>query len=76
MSEATMTSKGQVTIPAEIRKALNLTAGERVVFTQLDDGTTLMRAKTRSVLELRGVLKPVRGKKRKVATEDMNIGRS
>ena len=32
MSEATITSKGQVTIPAEIRKALGLSAGERVVF--------------------------------------------
>jgi antitoxin PrlF len=76
MSEATMTSKGQVTIPADIRKALGLTAGERVVFTQLDDGTTVMRAKTRSILELKGILKPLRGKKRKVAIEDMNIGRS
>jgi antitoxin PrlF len=76
MSEATMTSKGQVTIPAEIRKAMGLTAGERVVFTQLDDGTTVMRAKTRSILELKGLLKPARGKKRKVAIKDMNIGRS
>jgi len=40
MSESTITSKGQVTIPADIRKALDLAAGERVVFTQLDDGTT------------------------------------
>jgi AbrB family looped-hinge helix DNA binding protein len=76
MSEATVTSKGQVTIPAEIRKALGLTAGERVVFTQLDDGTTIMRAKTRSILELKGMLKPLRGKKRKVSLEDMSIGLS
>lgn len=76
MSEATVTSKGQVTIPADIRKALGLTAGERVVFTQLDDGSTIMRAKTRSILELKGMLKPVRGKKRKVAIEQMRIGRS
>ena len=75
MSEATMTSKGQITIPADIRKALGLTAGERVVFTQLDDGTTVMRAKTRSILELKGMLKPVRGKKRKVPIADMRIGR-
>ena len=75
MLEATITSKGQVTIPADIRKALGLTAGERVVFTRLDDGTTVMRPKNRSVLELRGMLKPARGK-RKVAIQDMNIGRS
>ena len=73
MSEATMTSKGQVTIPADIRKALGLGAGERVVFTRLDDGTTIMRAKTRSIMDLRGLLKPVR--RRKVAIDDMALGR-
>jgi antitoxin PrlF len=46
MSEATITSKGQITVPADVRKALGLQAGERVVFTRLDDGTTVMRAKT------------------------------
>lgn len=74
MSEATITSKGQITIPAEIRKALGLSAGERVVFTRLDDGTTVMRAKTRSLQDLKGLLKPAVGK-RKVSIDDMNIGR-
>lgn len=74
MSEATMTSKGQITIPAEIRKAMSLSAGERVVFTQLDDGTTVMRAKTRSILQLKGLLKAAT-RKRKVSVDDMNIGR-
>ena len=76
MSEATVTSKGQVTIPADIRKSLGLIAGERVVFTQLDDGTTLLRAKKRSILDLEGLLKPMRGKRKKVEIEDMNIGRT
>jgi AbrB family looped-hinge helix DNA binding protein len=74
MSEATVTSKGQVTIPAEIRRAMGLTAGERVVFTQLDDGTTVFRAKRRSITELKGLLKPSL-KKRSVSIKDMNIGR-
>jgi AbrB family looped-hinge helix DNA binding protein len=73
MSEATVTSKGQITIPADIRTALGLTSGERVVFTQLPDGTTVMRAKRRSMASLRGLLKTKRGKK-KVAISDMNIG--
>ena len=73
MSEATLTSKGQVTIPAEVRKAMGLSAGERVVFTQLDDGTTVMRAKTRSIFELEGLLKDA-VTKRKVSLDDMNIG--
>ncbi len=33
MSEATLSSKGQITIPADIREALGLVVGERVVFT-------------------------------------------
>jgi len=74
MSEATLTSKGQVTIPAEVRKAMGLSAGERVVFTQLDDGTTVMRAKTRSIRDLEGMLKDA-VKQRKVSVDDMNIGR-
>lgn len=49
-------------------------AGERVGFTQLDDGTTVMRAKTRSILELKGLLKAA-VKKREVSVNDMNIGR-
>ncbi len=74
MSEATITSKGQITIPADVRKAMGLSSGERVVFTRLDDGSTVMRAKTRSVLELKGLLKPARGA-RKLAIADMKIGR-
>jgi antitoxin PrlF len=73
MSEATLTSKGQITIPADIRKALGLSTGGRVVFTRLEDGTTLMRAKTRSVEDLKGLLKPTAGR-RKVAVDDMRIG--
>lgn len=75
MSEATMTSKGKITIPADIRQSMGLTAGQRVVLTQLDDGTTLMRAKTRSILELKGLLAPAPCTS-KVEIEDMNIGRS
>ncbi|MCX7274498.1 MAG: type II toxin-antitoxin system PrlF family antitoxin [Burkholderiales bacterium] len=74
MPEATLTSKGQITIPAEVRKAMGLTAGERVVFTRLDDGTTVMRAKSRSIFELQGLLTPVVNQ-RKVPIDDMNIGR-
>jgi antitoxin PrlF len=40
----------------------------------LDDGTTIMRAKTRSILELKGLLKR-QGRQRKVSVKEMNIGR-
>lgn len=78
-SEATVTSKGQITIPADVRKAMGLAPGERVVFSRLQDGTTVMRAKTRSLRDLKGLLKPTqvkgRGPARKVSIDDMNIGR-
>ena len=79
MSEATVTSKGQITIPADIRSALGLMTGERVVFTQLADGTTVMRVKKRSIMSLKGAFQIKNGKtkrgKRKVTVGDMNIGR-
>ena len=74
MIEATLTSKGQITIPVEIRTALGLVSGERVVFTRLDDGTTILRAKTRSIAELQGVLKPARRRKGAVPSiESLNL---
>jgi len=63
-----MTSKGQITIPAEIRRRMNLAPQDRVVFTLLSNGTTVMRAKNRSILDLAGSLGPV---DRVVPIEDM-----
>jgi AbrB family looped-hinge helix DNA binding protein len=57
MAEATVTSKGQITIPADIRRAMGLTTKDRVVFTVMPDGTTVMRAKTKSIADLKGMLK-------------------
>lgn len=74
MAESTVTSKGQITIPAEVRRAMGLKPQDRVVFTLLPDGTTVMRAKTRSALDLSGMLKDKT--RRKVAIRNMRIGRS
>ena len=74
MAEAAVTSKGQITIPVEVRRAMGLKAQDRVVFTLLPDGTTVMRAKTRSLDELAGVLKQPRA--RKVSIRKMRIGRN
>lgn len=56
MADATLTAKGQTTIPKEIRERLGLEAGDKLVFTVLSDGTVVMRAKTRSLLDLAGSL--------------------
>lgn len=56
MSDATLTAKGQTTIPKEIRERLGLEPGDKLTFTVLSDGTVVMRAKTRKLLDLAGSL--------------------
>ncbi len=56
MDDSTVTSKGQVTIPKQVRERLGVKAGDRVTFTVLPDGVVLMRAKVGSIMELGGVL--------------------
>ncbi len=71
MSEAAVTSKGQITIPVGIRKSMGLKAQDRVIFTRLTDGTVVMRAKVRSIAALAGsVPKPAK----RVRIEDMRFG--
>ncbi|MEQ1803530.1 MAG: type II toxin-antitoxin system PrlF family antitoxin [Gammaproteobacteria bacterium] len=52
MSFATITSKGQTTIPKGVRDAAGLQAGDRIHFTVLPDGTIIVRAKTRSIRDI------------------------
>ena len=55
-TDATLTSKGQTTIPKEIRDSLGMKSGDRMTFTLMPDGTVVMRVKSRSVTELAGTL--------------------
>ena len=71
MAESTITSKGQTTVPADIRQAIGGVAGTRLVWHALSDGRLMVRVKTKSVLELKGMLKPAKG--RHVAVEDMKL---
>lgn len=56
MPEATLTTKGQVTIPKAVRDHLRLETGARVEFVIEDDGTVVMKPVTRHVRELAGLL--------------------
>lgn len=73
MAESTLTAKGQTTVPAEIREQVHATPGTRLVWTVMPDGTIVVRAKTKSILDLAGVLKSPTGKH--VAVQDMNAWR-
>ncbi len=53
---ATLTSKGQTTIPKEIRESLGMKAGDRMTFTLMPDGTVVMRVKNKSITQLAGLL--------------------
>jgi len=55
-TEATLTSKGQTTIPKEIRDHLRIQEGDRMTFTLLPNGTVLMRIKNKSALDVGGRL--------------------
>jgi len=58
MATATVTSKGQITIPATVREELGLHAGSRVSFVRTDDGVYELRPQSRSVAVLKGVIAP------------------
>jgi AbrB family looped-hinge helix DNA binding protein len=69
MPSATVTSKGQITIPAEVRAALGVSFGDRIEFVEVEKGKFVIVPATCSVQELKGLIsKP--GKP--VSIEEMN----
>lgn len=70
MTTATLTSKGQITIPVDVRNDLKVDAGDRVEFVQIAPGRYEFVAATRSVTELKGMFGPA---KKTVSIEAMNM---
>ena len=69
MATATLTSKGQITIPVQVRTALGLETGDRVEFVEMEDGKFSMIAASKTVKDLKGLIrKPAHA----VSIEDMN----
>jgi antitoxin PrlF len=69
MPSATLTSKGQITIPAEVRAALGVSFGDRIDFVESEKGQFIIVPATCSVQELKGLIpKP----KKPVSVEEMN----
>ena len=71
MTESTITAKGQTTVPADIRVAMGAGAGTRLVWHVLHDGRLFVRAKSKSILDLKGMLTPPKGKR--LSIKDMKI---
>ncbi len=57
MSTATLTSKGQITLPAIVRAALGVEAGDRVEFVQTEAGRFELVAATLPVTALKGLVR-------------------
>ena len=69
MITATITSKGQITIPKDIRDLLNLHAGDKIRFIEDEDGSINLIPIKKPLSALKGLVpKP----KEAVSVEDMN----
>lgn len=56
MPTAAMTSKGQLTVPAEVRAELRLKTGDRVSFEKGEDGLYRIRSAKGDIMRLAGIL--------------------
>ncbi len=75
MTTATMTSKGQITIPKDVRIRLGLGTGDRVEFVEIQDGIFQIASATQDVQALKGIVpkpkKPVTIAKMNQAVAEM-----
>jgi antitoxin PrlF len=61
MSAATVTSKGQITIPKAVREALGVEAGDKIEFVEERKGVYTIIAATRDIRDLKGsIAKPAK----------------
>ncbi|RVI98186.1 AbrB/MazE/SpoVT family DNA-binding domain-containing protein [Sinorhizobium meliloti] len=68
MPTSTITSKGQITIPAKVRIDMGLSAGDRVDFIRMEDGHYAVVPASQSIRSLKGI---VPRPDRPVSLEDM-----
>ena len=69
MPAATLTTKGQITIPVEVRTALGIGAGDRLEFVEVAPGRYAVIAATRSITALKGLFGAAR---EAVSIDEMN----
>jgi antitoxin PrlF len=71
MMTATLTSKGQITIPKEIRDQLKLETGNQIEFDVDESGRVYLAPKNRDIWSLKGLLKAYK-RDQPVSVEQMN----
>ena len=72
---ATLTSKGQITLPKEIRDRLGLTAGSMLDFEVLPDNSISARAVKPDARRIRGILKSPHAKAPTIEQMDAAVAR-
>jgi antitoxin PrlF len=75
MASSTLTSKGQITIPLQVRKALGVGSGDRLEFVEIDHGRFAITTARRSVRELEGMFQNKRRKPVSIEEMDAAIAR-
>lgn len=75
MSQSIVSTRGRVTIPADIRKRLGLKAHDQVKFMRLIDGTVVIKAEMDSLIFWQRMLKQQEGLA-SVAVLEMRTGRN
>ena len=75
MAIATLTSKGQITIPKQVRESLRLHDGEKVQFLLHGSGEAIMKPINRTVDEVFGRLQRPKAKPHSVREMNKAIGK-
>ena len=70
---ATMTSKGQITLPVGLRRQMGLKPGDRLDFATAADGTVSVRMVKSGILGLAGIARPADGRRRTLKEMDKAI---
>ena len=71
MATATLTSKGQITIPKSVRDSLRLRSGDRITFVLHGDSEAILKPMTKSVEDVFGTLHEPSQQRRTVT--EMNV---
>lgn len=73
MSQATITSKGQITIPKDVRDVLHLEPGRKVDFLISENGEAIMRSLSKTTEDVFGLLSSQKRMKTSVKEMDEKL---